>query len=92
MAEALYAPLEAVMLAEEGVSAVEERRTIHGGERVRRGAFAYKRVEDANAERVVEVEVVRFGGHNEMLGWSPVGLALRRVWKKKRFVPGLDVE
>lgn len=80
------------MLAEEGVTASEERRSIHGGERVKRGAFAYRKAEDANGERSVELEVVRYGGHNEVVGWSQVGLAVRRAFRRKRFVPGLDVE
>ncbi|KAF2681319.1 alpha/beta-hydrolase [Lentithecium fluviatile CBS 122367] len=92
LSEALYAPLETALLAEDGVSATEERRSIHGGERVKRGAFAYRRVEDANAERVVELEVVRFGGHNEVVGLSQVNLAVRRALRKRRFVPGFDVE
>jgi pimeloyl-ACP methyl ester carboxylesterase len=92
LSEALYAPLESALLAEEGVSATEERRSIHGGERVKRGAFAYRKAEDANGERSVELEVVRYGGHNEIVGWTQVGLAVRRAFKKKRFVPGLDVE
>ncbi len=80
--EALFAPLESLLLAEEGASGTEERRSIHGGDRVRRGAFAYKRVEDAKAQRVVEVEIVRFGGHNEVVGWSPVNLAVRRACER----------
>jgi len=92
LSEALYAPLESAMLAEEGVTASEERRSIHGGERVKRGAFAYRKAEDANGERSVELEVVRYGGHNEVVGWSQVGLAVRRAFRRKRFVPGLDVE
>lgn len=84
------------MLSEEGVSATEERRSIHGGERVKRGAFAYKRVEDAKGERVVELEIVRFGGHNEVVGWTQVALAVRRGFVDKeagrRGKVGLDVE
>ncbi|KAF2867191.1 Alpha/Beta hydrolase protein [Massariosphaeria phaeospora] len=90
--EALYTSLEAGLLGEEGVAASEERRSIHGGERVRRGAFAYRKVEDAKGERTVELEVVRFGGHNEVVGWAQVALAVRRAWKTKSFRPGLDVE
>lgn len=80
------------MVGEEGVSASEERRSIHGGERVRRGAFAYRKVEDASGERVVELEVTRFGGHNEVVGWSAVNLAVRRAVGRKSLRPGLDVE
>ncbi|KAF2254599.1 alpha/beta-hydrolase [Trematosphaeria pertusa] len=65
---------------------------IHGGERVKRGAFAYRKVEDAAGERSVELEVVRYGGHNELVGWSQVALAVRRAFKKKNFRVGLDVE
>lgn len=92
LSEDVYAPLEAALLAEEGGASSEERRSIHGGERVKRGAFAYRRVEDARGERSVELEVVRYGGHNEVVGWTPVGLAVRRCFKKKVFRPGLDVE
>jgi pimeloyl-ACP methyl ester carboxylesterase len=92
LSEALYAPLESALLTEEGVSAMEERRSIHGQERVKRGAFAYRKVEDANGERSVEVEIVRYGGHNEVVGWTQVALAVRRAFRRKRFVPGLDVE
>ena len=80
------------MLAEEGSSATEERRSIHGSERVKRGAFAYKKIEDARGERVVELEIVRFGGHNEVVGWSQVSLAIRRAFGRKTLRPGLDVE
>ncbi|KAF1934251.1 uncharacterized protein M421DRAFT_116750 [Didymella exigua CBS 183.55] len=94
--EALFQPLQSTMLAEEGVSAREERRSIHGAERVKRGAFAFKRVEDARGERMCELEVVRFGGHNEVLGWTQVSLAIRRAFeamqvRAERGV-GLDVE
>ena len=94
--EALFQPLQSTMLGEEGVSAREERRSIHGSDRVKRGAFAYKRVEDGRGERVVELEVVRYGGHNEVVGWTQVSLALRRAFeaaetRQERRV-GLDVE
>lgn len=94
--EALFQPLQSTMLGEEDVSSMEERRSIHGGDRVRRGAFAYKKVEDARGERVVELEVVRFGGHNEVVGWTHVSLAVRRAFesvgmREERKV-GLDVE
>ncbi|KAJ4286046.1 hypothetical protein N0V90_013393 [Kalmusia sp. IMI 367209] len=59
IAETVYSPLESIMLAEEGATSVEERRSIHGGERVKRGAFAYRKVETSNGERSVELEVVR---------------------------------
>lgn len=95
-AEALFQPLQSQMLGEEGVSATEERRSIHGGERVKRGAFAYKRVEDAKGSRVVELEVVRYGGHNEVVGWTQVALAVRRGFERaekgRRGKVGLDVE
>lgn len=90
--EALFQPLQSLMLAEEGTSATEERRSIHGSERVKRGAFAYNKVEDARGERTVELEVVRFGGHNEVVGWTQVSLAVRRAFERKSLRPGLDVE
>jgi pimeloyl-ACP methyl ester carboxylesterase len=94
--EALFQPLQSTMLAEEGVSAREERRSIHGAERVKRGAFAFKRVEDARGERVCELEVVRFGGHNEVVGWTQVSLAVRRAFEaaegRAERAVGLDVE
>lgn len=90
--ESLFAPLQSLMLAEEGASATEERRSIHGGDRVKRGAFAYKKVEDAKAERTVELEIVRYGGHNEVVGWTQVSLALRRAFERRSLRPGLDVE
>ncbi|KAF2643278.1 alpha/beta-hydrolase [Massarina eburnea CBS 473.64] len=92
LSEALYAPLESLLLKAEGVSATEERRSIHGDERVKRGAFAYRNVEDANGERGVELEVVRYGGHNEVVGWTQVALAVRRCFTRKVFRPGFDVE
>lgn len=92
LSEALFSPLESALLAEEGVSSTQERRSIHGGERVKRGAFAYRKVEDVNGERSVELEIVRYGGHNEVVGWTQVALAVRRAFKKKVFRPGLDVE
>jgi pimeloyl-ACP methyl ester carboxylesterase len=91
-AEALYEPLASQMLGEEGFVAEEERRTIHGGDRVKRGAFAYKKVEDDKGDRMVELEVVRFGGHNEVVGWTQVSLAVRRAFARKTLRPGLDVE
>jgi pimeloyl-ACP methyl ester carboxylesterase len=90
--EALFAPLQSAMLAEEGVSTEEERRSIHGGERVKRGAFAYKKIEDARGERMVELEVVRYGGHNEVVGFAQVSLAVRRAFERRSLKPGLDVE
>ncbi|KAF9698701.1 hypothetical protein EKO04_003085 [Ascochyta lentis] len=94
--EALFQPLQSTMLGEEGVSAREERRSIHGSERVKRGAFAYKKVEDGRGERLVELEVVRFGGHNEVVGWTQVSLAVRRAFeaveRRAERVVGLDVE
>ncbi|KAF1913885.1 hypothetical protein BDU57DRAFT_520959 [Ampelomyces quisqualis] len=95
-AEAVYAPLQSLMLAGEGVAATEERRSIHGSERVRRGAFAYTKVEDARGRKSVELEVVRFGGHNEVVGWAQVSLAVRRAFERaegaRRGKVGLDVE
>jgi pimeloyl-ACP methyl ester carboxylesterase len=95
-AEEVYQPLQSLMLGGEGVSATEERRSIHGAERVKRGAFAYKKVEDAKGERSVELEIVRFGGHNEVVGWTQVSLAVRRAFEKaeglRRGKVGLDVE
>jgi len=92
ISEAVYAPLESMMLVEEGASSTEERRSIHGGERVKRGAFAYRRVENAKGERSIELEIVRYGGHSEGVGWAQVGLAVRRAFKTKVYRPGLDVE
>ncbi|KAJ8108971.1 hypothetical protein OPT61_g7798 [Boeremia exigua] len=94
--EALFQPLQSTMLAEEGVSAREERRSIHGAERVQRGAFAYKKVEDSRGERMCELEVVRYGGHNEVVGWTQVSLAVRRAFEaveaRAERAVGLDVE
>jgi len=90
--EALFEPLQTLMLADEAVSTEEERRSIHGSERVKRGAFAYKKVADARGQRMLELEVVRYGGHNEVNGWSQVNLAVRRAFEKKSLRPGLDVE
>lgn len=91
-AEKVYGPLEGVMLGEEGATSVEERRSLHGGERVRRGAFAFRKVESGAGERSVEVEVVRYGGHSEGVGWGQVSLAVRRAFGTRVFRPGLDVE
>ncbi|KAI4652738.1 uncharacterized protein J4E78_007565 [Alternaria triticimaculans] len=90
--EALFQPLATQMLTEEGVVAEEERRTIQGANRVKRGAFAYKKVEDDKGDRMVELEVVRYGGHNEVVGWTQVSLAIRRAFVRKTMRPGLDVE
>jgi pimeloyl-ACP methyl ester carboxylesterase len=83
LSETLYAALEKSFLGKENVVSGQERRSIHGGERVKRGAFAYRFVEDADVGleggRSVELEVVRYGGHNELVGWSQVGLAVRRM-------------
>ncbi|KAF2659246.1 alpha/beta-hydrolase [Lophiostoma macrostomum CBS 122681] len=93
LSEAVYAGLETLFLGDENVVASEERRTIHGGERVKRGAFAYRSVEDGDRMRSVELEIVRYGGHNEVVGWSQVSLAVRRAFKGvKSLRPGLDVE
>ncbi len=94
--EALFQPLQSTMLGEDGMTAREERRTIHGADRVKRGAFAYKKIEDSRGERMCELEVVRFGGHNEVVGWTQVSLAIRRAFeameaRAERRV-GLDVE
>jgi hypothetical protein len=95
-AEAVFQPLQSLMLGSEGVSTTEERRSIHGAERVKRGAFAYKKVEDARGEKCVELEVVRFGGHNDVVGWAQVSLAVRRGFERaeggRRGKVGLDVE
>lgn len=90
--EAVFEPLQSLMVGEEGAGVVEERRSIQGADRVRRGAFAYKRVEDARGERVVELEVLRYGGHNEVVGWSNVAVAVRRAFSRRTLKPGLDVE
>jgi hypothetical protein len=80
------------MLAEEGVSAEEERRSIHGGERVKRGAFVYKKIEDDEGQRTVELEVVRYASHNEIVGWTQVSLAVRRAFERRSMKLGQDVE
>ncbi|EMD65513.1 hypothetical protein COCSADRAFT_159156 [Bipolaris sorokiniana ND90Pr] len=96
--ETLFEPLQTLMLGSAetaaDVAAEETRRSIHGGERVKRGAFAYKKVEDAKGERCVELEVTRYGGHNEVVGWAQVALAVRRAFERRarRMRPGLDVE
>lgn len=91
-AESLFAPLQSLLLSHEGVSATEERRSIHGHDRVKRGAFAYNKVADAKGDRVVELEVVRFGGHNEVVGWAAVSLGVRRAFVEAEGRVGLDVE
>jgi pimeloyl-ACP methyl ester carboxylesterase len=94
--EAVYEGLEAGMRGEEGVVSVHERRSLVGEKGVRRGAFAYRKVEvvESYGARVVEMETVRFGGHNELVGWVNVQLAIRRAMKGESGVrmPGLDVE
>ncbi|KAF2709709.1 hypothetical protein K504DRAFT_280846 [Pleomassaria siparia CBS 279.74] len=102
LSELVYTNLEALFLGQENVVSQEERRSIHGGERVRRGAFAYRKVEDASVGdgeegRSVELEIVRYGGHNEVVGFAQVSLAVRRAFREAelgaaRFKPGLDVE
>ncbi|KAL1611857.1 hypothetical protein SLS60_000078 [Paraconiothyrium brasiliense] len=92
IAETVYSPLETLMLAEEGASSVSERRSIQGGERVQRGAFAYRKVETKEGERTVEVEVVRYGGHSEGVGWGQVSLAVRRAWRRVEGGWGKGVE
>jgi hypothetical protein len=93
LSEDVYAELEKSLLGEDNVMSTEERRSIHGGERVKRGAFAYRNVEAADGERNVELEIVRYGGHNQVVGFAQVSLAIRRAWKgKKSLRPGLDVE
>lgn len=93
LSELLYNDLETSFLGEENVVSSEERRSIQGGERVKRGAFAYRNVENAEGSKSVELEIVRYGGHNEVVGWSQVALAVRRAWKgRKTLRPGLDVE
>jgi hypothetical protein len=101
LSEVLYTGLEKLFLGQENVVREEERRSIHGGERVKRGSFAYRKVEDGvsvsgGVGRSVELEIVRYGGHNEVVGFAQVSLAVRRAFKAaeegKKFVPGLDVE
>jgi hypothetical protein len=101
LSEVVYTKLESLFLGQENVVQEEERRSIHGGERVKRGAFAYRKFEDGasssgDTRRIVELEVVRYGGHNEVVGFAQVNLAVRRAFKAaeegKKFVPGLDVE
>lgn len=91
-AEKVYAPLEELMLGEDGVTKVEERLSVHGMEKVQRGAHVYRKVETRDGERSVEVEIMRYGGHSEGVGWGQVSLAVRRAFQKKAFRPGLDVE
>ena len=44
-------------------------------------------------ERCIELEVTRYGGHNEVVGWTQVALAVRRAFERRgRMKPGLDVE
>ncbi|KAF2200725.1 hypothetical protein GQ43DRAFT_441284 [Delitschia confertaspora ATCC 74209] len=100
LGESLYEGLESVLRSEEGVVNVQERKSVLGGERVRRGAFAYRSVEvdHSHGKTIVELEVVRFGGHNEVVGFVPTGLAVRRAFREASEVvrlggrPGLDVE
>jgi hypothetical protein len=93
LSEVVYTQLEKSFLGEENVLTNQERRSIHGGERVKRGAFAYRNVEDAEGTRSVELEVVRYGGHNQLVGWTQVSLAVRRAFKgRKTGKVGLDVE
>ncbi|KAH7127024.1 Alpha/Beta hydrolase protein [Dendryphion nanum] len=93
LSEHLYVSLEQSLLGDENVMSEQERRSIHGGERVKRGAFAYRKVEDTTGQRTVELEIVRYGGHNQVVGYTQVALAVRRALKgEKTFRPGLDVE
>ena len=101
LSEIVYTRLEGLFLGQEHVVQEEERRSIHGGERVKRGAFAYRKFEEGvssigDTKRSVELEVVRYGGHNEVVGFAQVSLAVRRAFKAaeeaNKFVPGLDVE
>ncbi|KAF2274915.1 uncharacterized protein EI97DRAFT_434818 [Westerdykella ornata] len=94
LGEAVYLGLEQIVLGEANAEPVHERRTIQGQENVRRGAFAYRRVEDGEGRRVVELEVVRYGGHNQVVSFPQVNLAVRRAWEGNRRVGkvGLDVE
>lgn len=93
LSEGVYRDLEKSFLGGENVISTEERRSIHGGERVKRGAFAYRNVEDSDGLRSIELEVVRYGGHNDVVGYAQVSLAVRRAWKgRKTLKPGLDVE
>ena len=105
LGEAVYEGLEREMVGDEGVVSVHQRRSVEkekgvlreeGVRSVTRGAFAYRRVEHNTryGGRVAELEVLRFGGHNEVAGWENVGLAVRRAiieikgWRR----PGLDTE
>ncbi|ORY19857.1 Alpha/Beta hydrolase protein [Clohesyomyces aquaticus] len=99
LSETVFQGCEAVLRGDEGAISFEERRSIHGHERVKRGAFAYRKVEDGEAAagrgegRTVELEVVRYGGHNEVVGFAQVSLAVRRAFAgNKSFKPGLDTE
>ena len=58
---------------------------------------SYKKVEDQRGERVCELEIVRYGGHNEVVGWTQVSLAIRRSFeaveaRAAHVGVGLDVE
>ena len=91
-AEKLYAPLEELMMEVDGATRVEERLNVYGVGKVPRGAHVYRKAETKDGGRSVEVEVMRYGGHSEGVGWGQVSLAVRRAFQKKAFRPGLDVE
>ncbi|KAF2743642.1 hypothetical protein M011DRAFT_471185 [Sporormia fimetaria CBS 119925] len=73
LSESLYASLQKQFLGGENVVSADQRRTIQGGERVKRGAFAFKAVVDEQERKSVEVQVVR----GREVGLH-VGLAVRR--------------
>jgi len=74
LGEEVFKGMERVMMGEEGVVRTDERRSVLGRERVTRGAVVYRAVEDwaGSAERVVELEVVRYGGEFGAVSYSPM--------------------
>lgn len=87
LGEDVYAGMEMAMVGDAGVAKTEERKSVVGFERVTRGAVVYRAVEDwpvdgrgVDGGRVVELEVVRYGGHNRVVTYSPVTLAVMRAF------------
>ena len=82
LSEAVYDGLESSFMESEGdVQKTQERRSVQGAGEVKRGAFAYRSVGDARGLVRVELEVVRYGGHDAVVGFSQVSLAVRRALK-----------
>ncbi|KAF2814906.1 alpha/beta-hydrolase [Mytilinidion resinicola] len=91
LGEKVFEALEKEMLRGGQVAQTEERRSVIGVDRVSRGAFVYRAVEDvvvggADEEgaggrgRFVELEIVRYGGHNRVVTYTPVMLAVKRAF------------